>query len=141
MTRGDPLALIAAHIEETLEEAGQARQRPPEPEAEPEPEPAPLESWGERPDTIAAMRDAVLDLLWSRIPTFKETALARTADMLTKLTTADVEAAPEPEAELDVFDLIQTEGLLPVRKRELLTAEWDRLAGRMERITRELEGL
>lgn len=155
----DPLRTLAAEMETVLDEAGLQR-TPRRGRASKRDEilgflsaagldaadyqhlldaaPAPLEpvepGWGERPDSIAEMRDAVLDLLWARIPTFKETALARTADMLTKLVTADLEPAPEPPPELDVLDLIETEGVLPERMLELLGREFDRNEERQERI-------
>lgn len=156
----DPLRTLAAEMENVLDGAGLQRTPRPRgraskrneilgfiaaagldsadyehlldsPAAIPEPEEP---GWGERPDSIAEMRDAVLDLLWARIPTFKETALARTADMLTKLVTADLEPAPEPPPELDVLDLIETEGVLPERQLQLLGEEWTRGNDRQELI-------
>lgn len=98
---------------------------------------------GPRPETLAEMSSAAMDLLWRRLPNFKETALTHATALLMKAA-GEERAQPPPEnqtVEVDVLDLIQTEGVLPERKQELLTAERVKLIGRLARIDEELENL
>lgn len=98
------------------------------------------------PETTAELRDELLKLVWNQRKGLKGIALVKAFEAITKLAElheaqAARDAASAAEEHVDVLDLIQTEGLPPARKRELLTQEWDRCSGRLERINKELEAL
>lgn len=93
------------------------------------------------PETPAEMRDGFLKLLWSERKSLKGTALVQGLNALVKLAELDTDKPAGPTRDVDVLDLIQTDGVLPERKRELLMAELVRSRDRMIRIDEELQAL
>lgn len=99
------------------------------------------EPWGERPASIEEFSERALDLLWKKLPTFKETALTQSVKIIRDLAIVERNEPDVDVAETDVLDVIQADGLSAERKRELLTAERARVAERLARIDKNLEEL
>lgn len=93
------------------------------------------------PTTFGEMRDAFMGLIWQQRGSLKGTALVQALTALSRLAELDHDQPDETTRDVDVLDLIQTEGVLPDRKKDLLTAERTRTLERLARIDTELEGL